>query len=91
MATNRRLDTRVEKLERVAGIGENSLVLIADFVSAKDDKGELVGVTVDGKFVERAKVGSERTFFDRVIAEHRRPGRNALVLIAKRQWPDGTT
>ena len=95
MATNRTLETRVEKLERAAGIGEVSPpVMFVDFVGSKDGrpiKGELVGVTVNGKLLKRPTAESERAFLDRVKAEHRPLGRNALVLIAERRWPDGTT
>jgi hypothetical protein len=68
--------------------------MFVDFVGSKDGqpiKGELVGVRVDGNLVKRPNGWSERVFFDRVIDEHRRPGRNALLLITERRWPDGTT
>lgn len=89
MATNRTLETRVEKLERTAGIGHDYPVIFVDFVGTKDDVGELVGVRVYGtdRIVERSDGESEREFIDRMRAEHRRPG-SGVVLIAERRWAD---
>ena len=96
MATNRSLETRVEKLERAAGIGEDyPPVMFVNFVRPGADQGVVVGVWVgirsERELIARPEGETEEEFIARMEAEHRRPGPNGVVLIVERRWADDPT
>jgi hypothetical protein len=80
--------SRLEQLEKRAGIGDDPLtVIIVRFAGAidgkPDTKGTLTGLKVHGQRISRPMHESEQSFIERVKADHFKlmmPGEGVLVM-----------